>query len=116
MTANLMRERFEELGSPTVEITEVDDFYLARWQVYIEELSHRLTDSKSETVMVLGHCPGVEDLVEALTGQWVTMPTAAIGRITCDLESWAALETLQRKDYRRHFRLVDLWLPREVLS
>ncbi len=112
MTSKLMNERFEALKTPPVTITEVDDLYLARWQVYVDELSARLSPDAPDTVMVLGHCPGVEDLVEALTDQWVTMPTAAIARLSYNEDSWAGLE----KKHRKQFKLEDLWLPKEVLS
>jgi len=36
------------------------------------------------TVVLVGHNPGVEDLVELLTGDWVAMPTASIAVV--DLE------------------------------
>ena len=112
MTATLMNERFEALQTPPVRITEVDDLYLARWQVYVSELNSRLTKKSGDTVMVLGHCPGVEDLVEALTDQWVTMPTATIARLSYNHDSWSDLEN----NHRKHFQLQDLWLPKEVLS
>lgn len=112
MTSTLMNERFEALQAPPVMVTEVDDFYLARWKVYISELSPRLLKDTAETVMVLGHCPGVEDLVEALTDQWVTMPTAAIARLSYNHDSWEQL----KKNHKKHFQLEDLWLPKEVLD
>ena len=112
MTSTLMNERFEALETPPVTITEVDDLYLARWQVYISELSTRLSSDAADTVMVLGHCPGVEDLVEALTDQWVTMPTATIARLSYNHDSWAEL----KKKHRKHFQLEDLWLPKEILD
>ena len=112
MTSTLMHERFEALETPPVTITEIDDFYLARWKVYIDELSVRLPQEAADTVMVLGHCPGVEDLVEALTDQWVSMPTATIARLTYNHDSWAELE----RKHREHFQLEDLWLPKEILD
>jgi len=107
-----MNERFEALKTPPVTTTEVDDFYLCRWKVYISELSARLPAEDADTVMVLGHCPGVEDLVEALTDQWVTMPTATIARLSYNEDSWAHL----KKNHRKNFQLEDLWLPKEILE
>ena len=34
-----------------------------------------------ETVVLVGHNPGVEELVEILTGRWVPMPTSALAVI-----------------------------------
>jgi len=108
MTSTLMNERFEALDTPSVKITEVEDFYLAKWKVYVNELSTRLPKNNADTVMVLGHCPGVEDLVEALTDQWVTMPTATIARLSYNEDSWAGLKKqsprCHTKAYRRHSR------------
>ena len=112
MTSTLMNERFEALKTPPVSITEVDELYLARWKVYIKELSTRLPPDEADTVMVLGHCPGVEDLVEALTDQWVTMPTATIARLSYNEDSWTKL----KKNHKKHFQLEDLWLPKEILD
>ena len=33
------------------------------------------------TVVLVGHNPGVEDLVASLTGRWVPMPTSALAVI-----------------------------------
>ncbi len=112
MTGTLMNERFEALDAPHVTLTEIDDFYLAKWKVYIDELSVRLPEEGADTVMVLGHCPGVEDLVEALTDQWVTMPTATVARLSYNEDSWAGL----KKNHRNHFQLEDLWLPKEIFD
>jgi phosphohistidine phosphatase len=41
------------------------------------------------TVVLVGHNPGVEDLVERLTGRLVELPTSALAVVT-GWESWAA--------------------------
>ena len=44
------------------------------------------------TVVLVGHNPGIEDLVASLTGRWVPMPTSALAVI--DLASpWSAAGT-----------------------
>lgn len=50
-------------------------------------------DEKYESVMIVGHNPGFENLVRMLTGETVSMPTAALARINLDIEKWSALET-----------------------
>lgn len=39
--------------------------------------------------LVVGHNPGMEDLVETLTGETHSMPTAALARIILDVEKWS---------------------------
>lgn len=39
--------------------------------------------------LLVGHNPGMEDLVETLTGEKQSMPTAALARIILDVEKWS---------------------------
>jgi phosphohistidine phosphatase len=41
-----------------------------------------------ETVVLVGHNPGIEDLVSLLTGEWAPMPTSALAVITVS-GSWS---------------------------
>ena len=45
------------------------------------------------TVLVVGHNPDLEDLVETLTGEPVTLKTAFLAVISLDLDNWADLAT-----------------------
>jgi phosphohistidine phosphatase len=53
----------------------------------------RELDEKWESVLLIGHNPGFENLVRVLTGEIVSMPTAALAKITLDIEKWSALES-----------------------
>lgn len=44
--------------------------------IVLRELPHEV-----ETVVMVGHNPGVEELVASLTGRWVPMPTSALAVI-----------------------------------
>lgn len=61
-----------------------------------------------DRIMVVGHNPGLEELVEALTGEWVRMPTAAIAQIEFSINDWSKL------DLDGSGVLVDVWMPREL--
>ena len=43
------------------------------------------------TVLVIAHNPGIEEVIEALTGEAETMPTAALAQISLPIENWQAL-------------------------
>ena len=60
------------------------------------------------TVMIVGHNPGLETLVEQLTGERQDLPTAALAQIGLPIEQW--------RDLKRSTRgtLVGLWRPKEV--
>ncbi len=60
-----------------------------------------------DRVMVVGHNPGLEDLIGHLTGTAEFMPTAALAQIELPLNHWSDLtDTTQGK-------LIWLWRPKE---
>jgi phosphohistidine phosphatase len=84
------------------------DLYMADPNAILEAL--RATPDDCETVLVVGHNPGVEDLVRRLTGQAVTMPTAALAHIRLDISGWPALDPGARGE------LVEHQTPRALTS
>ncbi|GAB4160704.1 MAG: histidine phosphatase family protein [Candidatus Promineifilaceae bacterium] len=62
----------------------------------------------AQCVMVVGHNPGLEELVEALTGTAAQMPTGALAQVELPVMAWREVneETVGR--------LVQLWRPRDV--
>lgn len=46
-------------------------------------------DEKFESVMIVGHNPGLEGLVQILTGETRIMPTAALAVIDLSVENWS---------------------------
>ena len=62
----------------------------------------------AETVMIVGHNPGLEQLVEQLTGERHDLPTAALAQIGLSIDQW--------RDLRLSIRgtLVGLWRPKEL--
>jgi phosphohistidine phosphatase len=50
----------------------------------------------ADIVMIVGHNPGLEDLVELLTGEAHDMPTAALARVVLPVDSWRGLDLATR--------------------
>ena len=73
---------------------------------YLEALTE--LDNEYRSVMIVGHNPAMEELIEALAGQYERMPTAALAQIDLPIESWSDL------DDEVGGRLVSLWRPREL--
>ena len=73
----------------------------------ILEVLRDVGDTEAETVMVVGHNPGLEELVEHLTGDPQTLPTAALARIALPIARWRDLEQSTRG------KLLSLWRPKE---
>lgn len=88
------------------EIVLTRGLYHAWAESFLTILS-RLTDDPAR-VMVIGHNPGLEGLVEALVGQYERMPTAALAQIQLPIDRWSDLdETIEGV-------LIGLWRPKEL--
>ena len=86
-----------------VELRLVDELYLAPPKKYANVL-RQLPDTVNQ-VLAVGHNPGLEELVESLTGRQQQMPTAALAVIEIPIDSWSEFHT----DLRG--RLEWFWSP-----
>lgn len=59
-------------------------------------------------VMIVGHNPTLEDLLERLVGEWNRLPTAALAHVSLRVTRWAELKAGTR------CRLEALWRPKEL--
>jgi phosphohistidine phosphatase len=50
-------------------------------------------DEKRESILIIGHNPGFENLVRMLTGETISMPTASLAKINLNTEKWSDIET-----------------------
>jgi phosphohistidine phosphatase len=87
-----------------IEVTR--DFYHADPETYIGRL--RSLPKEVDRVLIVGHNPGMEELLEQLTGVRERMPTAALAQVSLSVDGWGdiGLET--------GGSLVYLWLPRNL--
>ena len=88
------------------ELRPEQDFYLAGPPTYIDVLN-QLPDSY-ERVMVVGHNPGMEELLSLLTGKDRTMTTANVAVVDLSIESWGELTLFSDG------RLAHLWRPKDL--
>lgn len=49
-------------------------------------------DSSDQSILMIGHNPGMESLLENLTGEWERFPTACLASIKLKIDSWKDLE------------------------
>jgi len=89
------------------EIQSTRHFYHAWPENYIEFLNE--IPEKFDKVLVVGHNPGIEDLVEGLTGEWERMPTAALAQIVLSVDNWSDLNLEEPQT------LVNVWRPRDLV-
>ena len=82
------------------------DFYLAPPATYLQRLA--MLPEEVGRVMVVGHNPGLEELVAHLTGTDDPFPTAALAKVNLPIESWSELTPTTEGE------LDGLWLPKEM--
>ena len=76
--------------------------------VYFEVL--QALPDKYQRVMVFGHNPTMEQLVNYLTEHIERMPTAALAHIELPIQHWNALDLYTKGT------LVNLWTPKMLFS
>ena len=80
--------------------------YLAEPEAVVEVV--RSFGGEASRVLVVGHNPGLEELVARLSGHAEVLPTAALAQIELPLAEWAELRAFTRG------RLANLWRPKEL--
>lgn len=91
----------------TGEITLTDELYLATAGEILRHAQER-TDEALSRVLLIGHNPGMEDLVNVLAGRREPFPTAALAVFDIDIDRWRELEL------GVHSKLRNLWRPKEL--
>lgn len=81
------------------------ELYLAEPDACLEALAQHGGDSAS--VMLIGHNPGLEELLTELTGERRELTTAALVECTVDATAWSALASGARATLVRSFRPKD---------
>lgn len=88
------------------EIRLSPDFYHGDPESYLQLL--RALPAALDRVMVVGHNPGLEDLLEDLTGAYERLPTAALAQIALPVSDWGELAL------DGNGLLENLWIPKAV--
>lgn len=99
-------ERVAESSRFDGDIIRTDELYLADPETYINLA--RQTDDSIATLMMVGHNPGIEELVEMLGGRDEGMPTAALACIRLSIDSWREISPDET------YTLENVWRPREL--
>jgi phosphohistidine phosphatase len=75
-------------------------------QAYIDVL-HDLSD-EYVLVLIVGHNPGMEELVEMLTGEIHLMPMCSLAHVKLRIRKWIA------RDYKIKGQVAEIWRPRDL--
>lgn len=109
LRAKTTAELFVEncIGNLNGQLRLMQDFYHASSNVYLDFLDC-FDDEAVQTLMFVGHNPGLEDLVEQLGGSWEIMPTAAVAHFDLGVELWSEIETPNKA------QLKNIWRPKDI--
>lgn len=88
------------------EIQYLDPLYMAEPETYLDVLS-KLPDTQ-ERVMVIGHNPGLESVLQVISGRLESLPTSAVAYISLHIKNWQEIDEETRGD------LISLWRPSDL--
>ncbi len=83
-------------------------FYAAGPQAFVNVL--RQLPDKYGRVMVIGHNPGLEELIEELTGEEESLPTAGLALVMLSIQNWTDLDEVGQDQPAG--KLVEIWRPK----
>lgn len=104
-TANLLSETIG--GTDPIPTQFEPLFYHAPAREYLDAMA-ALEDSDVSKLMFVGHNPGLENLVESLSGRWEILPTAAIVQIQFEAANWTEISP----DFE--CQILNIWRPKEI--
>lgn len=112
LTSTAVRSRMTvdavvEVMNYSGEVSYLDSLYMAEPDIYLELLS--LMPDDLERILVIGHNPGLEGLLQILSGRVESLSTASVAFLSLPIKSW--------KEIRLHenpAELVALWTPHDV--
>ncbi len=91
------------------EVLYIQSLYLGEPEAYLEALRDlREENDNLQTVLVIGHNPGLESLLQMLTDHLDCLPTSAIAHLKVPVRSWSALTPQIIAE------LENVWRPREL--
>jgi phosphohistidine phosphatase len=97
---------FCEVAECQGEVIALDSLYLAESDGYIAELK-QLPD-EIERVMIIGHNPGLEYLLQELSGRIETLGTGVTAYLSLPINAWSELND------KVDGELIEIWRPKEV--
>ncbi len=104
-TAKLFIANCPESNTPSLIL--IDEFYHAQPQTYLLQLA-KFADESIRIAMVVGHNPGLEELILKLSGQYERMSTGSIAYLRFQIDHWSDMQ------FSPHAELLAIWRPKEI--
>ncbi|HSM23786.1 MAG TPA: histidine phosphatase family protein [Anaerolineaceae bacterium] len=100
-TASLMIEKLNYKGK----IELVEEFYMAEPEAYIEHIAK--VPKNVDTLLIIGHNPGLEGLVMTLGDKINSLPTGSIAKLYLFIDKWSELTSDTDGE------INHVWVPEE---
>jgi phosphohistidine phosphatase len=101
-TAQLVMEACKYDG----EFIFLDKLFMAEADVILDAL--KLLPDNLERILIVGHNPGIESLLQILSRRVESLPSASIAYISLPVASWKDLSVKSSGE------LIELWRPKET--
>ena len=88
------------------DVVKLDALYMAEPSVWLDAL--RAHADHQKVVLLVGHNPGMEALLQLLTGKVESLQTACVAYLAVDIKSWKELNE------KTEFELKKLWHPKDA--
>ncbi len=101
-TAEIVMEEMKYHG----DICYLNKLYMGEVEVYANQIQELQDDV--QTIMIIGHDPSLDSLMQMVTGKVESLPTSAIAYITVPVDSWKEFHLEVQGE------LVHLWRPKDL--
>ncbi len=101
----------DKLSSPA--LLTVPNLYLATPKTILQSIRENASRT-ARTVLVLGHNPGLETLVSALSNEFTEMPTASLAVFSVSDEDWQEFLAVGLKESNSIFHREQFIRPRDL--
>ena len=88
------------------EIVFTDALYMAEPKDILTAIADHAQEQK--TVLIIGHNPGSEALLQILTGKVESLPTASIAYTTAKIDKWKNIMKCEE------LKIKKLWRPKDI--
>lgn len=88
------------------EITVDSSLYGSGYPKYLNALKNQ--NDQYDIIMLVGHNPHSEELLEILTGKMITMPTCSVACVRLNIRKWKEVKAQTKGE------LVNIWRPKEL--
>lgn len=100
-TASLMIEKLNYKGKSEF----IEEFYMAEPETYIEYIAK--VSEKVNTLLIIGHNPGLEGLIMTLGDKITSLPTGSIAKLYLFIDKWSELTSDTDGE------INHVWVPEE---